>query len=270
MSAIKKYVLEESEVDKLLIAIDNMNAKDLDKQGWLDSKAKPKSVIEKYIIKVMKLLGHADADGYEWWIHEGQISNAEGNSPHFDKNETLAEEKGIIKCPKSVLVTYLSSSGQPTNICDIKPKDDNLKDTIEECNYFIWSYPKEGNIIQFDGNLLHGVPPGNPNDDRVTFMINVWDKKEDCDIEKRCPYEDAEDISLTDGKIKHPIRDKIDIDYNEGAIFVGGLGAYQLQIPTLKSASKEEDFYIARKIQKVYFATNEEEFKKNQEKLKND
>ena len=33
MSAIKKYVLEESEVDKLLIAIDNMNAKDLDKQG---------------------------------------------------------------------------------------------------------------------------------------------------------------------------------------------------------------------------------------------
>ena len=268
MSAIKKYVLKESEVDKLLIAIDNMNAKDINKQGWLDSKAKPKSVIEKYIIEVMKLLGHADADGYEWWIHD--YGDGQGNNPHYDKNETLAEEKGIIKSPKFATVTYLSSSGQPTNICDIKPKNDNAQDVVEECNYFIWSYPKEGNIVQFDGNLLHGVPPGNPNDDRITFMINVWDKKEDCDVEERCLYEDEKDISLTDSEIKHPTRANIDVDYNEGAVFVGNECAYQLQIPTLKNASKEEDFYIARKIQKVYVATNEEEFKKNQEKLKND
>lgn len=271
MSAIKKKVLEESEVDKLLIAIDNMNEKEIVKQGWLDAGSEPQNVIERYILKVTKSLGHEDVGGYEWWIHD--YGDGQGNNPHYDKNETIFQETGKVFSPKKATVTYLATCGQPTNICDIKPIENDPREIAEECNFFIWSYPTEGTIVQFDGKLLHGVPPGNPNEDRITFMINIWEKKEDCDINIRPDFKDDVDISLLDSEVKDPIRCEANVLYNPGGVYSNGPNgtiAYQLLFPQLKDGSIEEDFFIARRTQKVYVAHNEEEFKKNEEILKND
>ena len=273
MSAIKKKVLEESEVDKLLIAIDNMNEKDIQKGGWLDVTSEPQNVIERYILKVTKSLGHEDVEGYEWWIHD--YGDGKGNNAHYDKNESVFRETGKVFSPKNATVTYLAPCGSPTNICDIKPIANDKSEIVEECNWFIWSYPTEGTIIQFDGNLLHGVPPGDPNQPRITFMINIWDKKEDCDIKNRPDYKDDVDISLLDNEPKHPVGSEANVLYNPGGIYMGGNGgvvdvAYQLLLPQLKDVSTEEDFYIARRTQKVYVSTNEEEFKKYEEILRND
>lgn len=274
MSAIKKKVLSESEVDKLLIAIDNMNEKNpqVFKTGWLDAGAEPKNVIERYVLKAMESLGHTDAGGYEWWIHDS--GDGEGNNAHYDKNEEIWEKEGIIVSPVKGTVTYLSSSGQPTNIVDIKPKTNSHTDIKEECSFFIWSYPSEGNIMEFDGKLLHGVPPGNPNDDRITLMINVWESKEACGFIPAYDYEDDVDITLLDNEIRQPTRSEANVLYHPGAFYMGDNKqnpyAYQLLFPQLRDVSKEEDFFIARRTQKVYLALSEEEFKNNLKEFKDD
>jgi hypothetical protein len=265
MSIIKKKVLRESEVDKLLHAIDHMNELSLQKGGWLYADAEPKSVVERYVKKVMTDLGHTDAAGYEWWIHDN--SDGDGNNPHFDKDEELADNTDQTINPLYGTVTYLNGEGQPTTVCDIALKKDSKdgSDIEPQCNYFAWSYPTEGTIMRFDGNRVHGVPPGDHSKDRITFMINVWEKPLSKIFDN--PYTDDVDIELEDNELERPTRVEDKVMYQIGAIQCMGEVVYQLLIPTLSKAPIDKDLFIARRIQDIYLARSEEEFKENINKM---
>lgn len=286
MSIVKKKVLRESEVDKLLHAIDHMNelrighdghlskfegeenedeGKILQKGGWLYADAEPKSVVERYVKKVMTDLGHTDVAGYEWWIHDN--SDGDGNNPHFDKDEELADNEDQTINPLYGTVTYLNGEGQPTTVADIALKKDSKdgSDIEPQCNYFAWSYPTEGTIMRFDGNRVHGVPPGDHSKDRITFMINVWEKPLSKIFDN--PYTDDIDIELEDNELERPTRVEDKVMYQIGAIQCMAEVVYQLLIPTLTNAPIDKDLFIARRVQNIHLARNEKEFKENINKM---
>lgn len=66
--------------------------------------------------------GHSDAEpGAEWWVQvreEGHHSHL-GMPFHWDKDEKLMEEEGVVVCPAISTVTYLTEFGAPTTVLEV-------------------------------------------------------------------------------------------------------------------------------------------------------
>lgn len=65
---------------------------------------------------------NSDAEsGAEWWVQvreEGHHSHL-GMPFHWDKDEKLMEEEGVIVCPAISTVTYLTDFGAPTAVLEV-------------------------------------------------------------------------------------------------------------------------------------------------------
>ena len=68
---------------------------------------------------------HSDAEfGAEWWVQvreEGHHSHL-GMPFHWDKDEKLMEEKGVVVCPAISTVTYLTAFGAPTVVLEVSDR----------------------------------------------------------------------------------------------------------------------------------------------------
>lgn len=119
--------------------------------------------------------------GAEWWVQVRTGSESIGF--HFDKDEALASNKGIMAHPAISTVTYLSDIGAPTMILNQTTPDGNREiPEIPQEAYLI--YPKSNNHLLFNGNLQHGVVSSAASrtsstsiKKRVTLLINWWCEK---------------------------------------------------------------------------------------------
>ena len=149
----------------------------------------------------------SDLKGFEWWVHTRPSHGANlGHQLHFDTDEALLDQDGIVKFPITASVTYLTlddngnedvcgKSGNPkhehgaTILFDQTPSAQENAETAWLC------FPKSKQFMMFPGDLLHGVLPcitheqstpvldqNQPEDasqeapcpHRLTFMVNFW------------------------------------------------------------------------------------------------
>jgi hypothetical protein len=170
---------------------------------WLDPSDDPMELCDLELLAWTILNGHCqryNLKGYgaEWWVQVKNVSSlrmsaevrtldnaSEAVDLHYDKDETIAEKFGIGVFPLVSTVTYLTDSGNaPPTVVFSKRYDQPEDDSISE---MLLSYPRQGNHLVFDGQLLHGAPANyllrrpdvgdnrSYSDIRVTFLVNIWD-----------------------------------------------------------------------------------------------
>jgi hypothetical protein len=152
-----------------------------------DSNQKPRGVIEESIVYLKKYVNYrkdvstnpnSKIIGAEWWI---QIrSGKESISFHYDKDEALASNKGVMKHPLVSTITYLTDIGAPTLILNQTTPDGNHEIPLIP-NQGMLSYPKVNRHTIFKGDLQHGVVgsastkfSSKSNEKRITLLINWW------------------------------------------------------------------------------------------------
>lgn len=109
----------------------------------------------------------------EWWVHTRPHSS--GHQLHFDSDETRLEGGGgKPQHPIASTILFVNGSdvGGPTLVTN-----QVLNGKIADKGWL--AYPKEGRLVTFDANYLHGVIPGkgvvhDPSKRRLTFMVGFW------------------------------------------------------------------------------------------------
>ncbi len=162
---------------------------------WLDKDAKPKNMIEKYILNAYQMISKNEGEiedlaGFEWWVHHSkpdefreEIQSDEYICLHIDRDENhymLTRE--LIK-PKRATILYLTTiDDAPTVIADAKSdyNDSNPKNIDKEFNNLVFSFPEEGKLTTFDGQYMHGAMHELlPDSERLVIMVNYWNYKLD-------------------------------------------------------------------------------------------
>ena len=117
--------------------------------------------------------------GGEWWVQLRKTNENIGF--HVDKDEGVASEEQWMKMPILSTITYLTDEGAPTLILDQSSNRGGNVQLPELPISGVLVYPKKNRHVLFKGNLQHGVVGefGNKNSgkQRVTFLVNWWDKK---------------------------------------------------------------------------------------------
>lgn len=113
---------------------------------------------------------------------------------HYDKDESLTDQTNINVYPHISTVTYLSSCGAPTVICEHVGPSDNSSDLTAMMDEMRVVFPSEGKHVKFDGRLLHGCPESmrflEKEEERLTFLVNIWIDYTPVDaIDKEMPSE---------------------------------------------------------------------------------
>ena len=215
--------LAERQLDGLLFDCEIADCDIMPRTFWMPvDGSEPKCALEKMALDVFQF--HVDGSGYdkatsgaEWWVQirpapspdmddkaandkDNDMSTA-GISFHWDKDEDLRELAGgnLYVHPHISTVTYLTSIGAPTVVCNhrIHALTGEWIESEESDGYLSW--PKRGKHLSFDGGYLHAAPPNlmkegqfkmqcqiPPTDDethrkslvrrhqRVTFLVNAW------------------------------------------------------------------------------------------------
>jgi hypothetical protein len=105
--------------------------------------------------------------GYEFWLHTRPMASNLGHNLHFDTDEALLSQEGLVTHPIVSSILYLTGGensqqqgdnhgggrGGATVIFDQNPDSERGAD-------FAWlSPPVDNSFVVFPGNLLHGVLP---------------------------------------------------------------------------------------------------------------
>eukprot|EP00937_MAST-01D_sp_MAST-1D-sp2_P008083 g8083.t1 len=159
---------------------------DLDGDGFV--KGRPRSAIEQAIELLIRLdfpdaAERAVIKGAEWWVQRRRPRETIGF--HYDKDEALASDRGILRCPAESTVTYLGDAGGPTFIVNRTTPDGNGADPLLPLRATA-VYPRRNRHIVFRGNLAHGVAGGLSHSSagkRITLLVNWWEEKP---IEPNC------------------------------------------------------------------------------------
>jgi hypothetical protein len=162
---------------------------------WLDKDAKPKNMIEKYVLNSYKMISKHEGEikdlaGFEWWVHHTQPDDS-GNeyftgdtiALHIDRDENHYMLTRELVKPKRGTILYLTTiDDAPTIITDLKSNygDTNPKNIDKELNNMAFSFPEIGKITTFDGQYMHGAMEElSPKSERMTIMVNYWHYKLD-------------------------------------------------------------------------------------------
>jgi hypothetical protein len=139
--------------------------------------------------------------GAEWWVQVRDPSGpAAAIKPHWDKDEMLRSDTGIWVHPQLSTVTYLTAGGSPTLVLGRRSTGDGtcplsgsaVSTPGSDISTLVFSQPRVGKHLVFDGQLLHLVAPqlatqygdlteerfgtiSEPAGVRVTFLVNVSD-----------------------------------------------------------------------------------------------
>ena len=148
------------------------------KSYWWNYGSPTRCHFEEFASEILKRYasGHATANsGVEWWVQVRGKTTEEGLGFHWDRDEELAVDKSIIKCPHIGTVTYITGLGAPTVVADVSP----FSSGVQKVKNLYVSHPEIGKQIAFKGDLLHGCPPElmkplKVNYKRYTILANVW------------------------------------------------------------------------------------------------
>ena len=93
--------------------------------------------------------------GFEWWTHTRPLGANLGHNLHFDTDEALLSQEGLVTHPIYSSVLYLTGEphGGPTLVLDQTPDSTENASRAWSCS------PKDNTFLVFPGNLLHGVLP---------------------------------------------------------------------------------------------------------------
>ena len=155
--------------------------KKLGKSYLLDSKKNDHSIIEKYIIDIVKL----KFQNIEDYHIEFGLNSIKSMSICYDRCEN---NNYII--PLFSFYNFIDDSTNPFVITNISMETYNYK-LFEDENEIILSYPKKNKIICFDGNRFNGFS-NNDNQNASFLFINIWDRSKNIEIYNN----DYEDILL--------------------------------------------------------------------------
>ena len=126
--------------------------------------------------------------GGEWWVQRRHTSENIGF--HIDKDEGIASEEQWMKMPVLSTVTYLTDVGGPTLVLEQASNRGGNRQEPELPVRGVLVYPKRNRHMLFPGNMQHGVVGefalrqpqqdggvGGGSSERITFLVNWWDKK---------------------------------------------------------------------------------------------
>ena len=142
-------------------------------------------------IEVLLRLDFPDSDeraivrGAEWWVQRRRPKETIGF--HYDKDEAMASDRGILRCPTESTVTYLGDAGGPTFIVNRTTPDGNGADPLLPRRATA-VYPRRNRHVVFRGNLAHGVAGDlshSTSGKRITLLVNWWQEKP---MEPNCVY----------------------------------------------------------------------------------
>ena len=220
----------EDNIDDLLFDCEIADCGLMPRTFWMPvDGTKPRCLMEQMALQIFQ--HHVSADGYdpstsgaEWWVQirpsppgmgryallkeDDDGMAKEGISFHWDKDEDLRLLAGgsLYVHPHLSTVTYLSSFGAPTMICDYRIhaltgewiSPETMNDARAQ-GFLSW--PLKGKHLSFDARLLHAapsnlmkegefaeqcrVPVESTSDEgkrkvlqrrhrRVTFLVNIW------------------------------------------------------------------------------------------------
>jgi len=176
-----------------------------------DVKTSPSNVIEDAIVNHLlplveeELPSNTDGKkivGAEWWVHTRPIRANLGHQLHFDTDEAILAQEGLVTHPISSSVLYLTGDDNSANNCSKKhPAGStivfNQTPESEEVAKNAWiSQARDNSYMIFPGDMLHGVLPcpgrqnekDNTSDDsgevppdnqphRLTFMVGFWTRR---------------------------------------------------------------------------------------------
>jgi hypothetical protein len=214
--------------------------------------------------------------GYEWWVHTRPHGANLGHQLHFDTDEALLEQDGIVDIPMCATVLYLTediadaTQHGATVLFDQTPSSKQNAEIAWICK------PRARSFLVFPGDLLHGVLPcaaahHNESDvpqpnvkrlrrgeiprntleppHRLTFMVNFWATRIPDRLTSRRLYgpsgplpPESEDHSWVDG-----IRDKASYPRSvEGynipfPVFVGEKATLQCVSPAWEVIKMNDD-----------------------------
>ena len=97
--------------------------------------------------------------GYELWSHTDPKKNLEF---HYDKDELLFKKNNQNSFPLISIVFY--------------PKIRNLKGGRLYLEKDMIINPKENRLVLFPEGIYHGTSDYNKDGQRISFLINLWDK----------------------------------------------------------------------------------------------
>ena len=190
---------------------------------FITADEEPRCLLEKMALEVFAY--HADRlgiefdaenSGAEWWT---QVIDARDDIGfHWDRDYG-EEENGKLIYPTVATVTYLTNCGGATWVLPCtgsttEETSSGFNKGASRLNSLVFSLPRKGKHLHFDGRLLHAAPAdfngteqdddedsGNSSDSdeedddtapiRVTFLVNVWLNHIPL---QSCPYP-AEDLN---------------------------------------------------------------------------
>ena len=124
----------------------------------------PKNLLEQVIIhhllpRAKQVLPKEDGDaicGFEWWAHTRPIRANVGHNLHFDTDEAILAQEGLITHPILSSVLYLTGGCDGAGATVLLNQTPDSETNPDWC----WkAYPQDNSFLLFPGNLLHGVLP---------------------------------------------------------------------------------------------------------------
>mmetsp|Transcript_27845 Transcript_27845/g.83192 ORF Transcript_27845/g.83192 Transcript_27845/m.83192 type:complete len:357 (+) Transcript_27845:64-1134(+) len=163
---------------------------------WVGAGDEPRTLLEQFALQVFwhhltrlgwsreAVLRLGKAAGAEYWVQKRSPKQPLGRRSinwHYDKDEALVEDYGIMIHPLVATATYLCRGGAPLVVLT-KPTLDTGPDgasvaPLEGCaaDAFV-VFPAPGRHAAFRGKLLHGCPAEleGRSGERLSVLVNVW------------------------------------------------------------------------------------------------
>lgn len=155
----------------------------LDGSSWMPCGARPTCLAERVAAEIFAhhtqgAIFDKSSSGAEWWAQVRQGGHPEEAVRfHWDTDEEAVEGHGVNVHPHLSTVTYLTACGAPTLVVDRRnpPRPEDSSRACGDIHAGLWSEPRTGKHVSFDGQLLHGtVPRHHEGGERLTFLVNVW------------------------------------------------------------------------------------------------
>jgi len=168
---------------------------------WCPASATPTNVLEEFALDVFwfhvgRLGWTAEAvarlgpaAGAEWWVQRRvstQPKSERGVGWHYDKDEDLLDDSGLLVHPLVATATYLTGRGAPLVVLtrptlarsadgEPQPEEPDLGSSRSEKEAFL-AFPAPGLHVAFQGALLHGVVSSHEacRGERLSLLLNIW------------------------------------------------------------------------------------------------
>ena len=179
---------------------------------WHDLASPPSNAVEQLIAHIAPTVavGGKPPTAAEWWVHTRGLAGDFGHQLHFDMDEGCLERTGKVLHPMVSTVIYLE--GAKAGAAPTLVLDQTLESDLADRGWLVRCVPsaaqgggaahtlpspRDGAMMCFPGNLLHGVLPSRPprrpaagrqEARRLTLMVGWWSEDDVARMPGRRPH----------------------------------------------------------------------------------